>query len=252
MFPGLSLSNDDDGLDPFKIMQVRNTLDNDYGQMIYHLDMRFQMAFTQMFEVVEFVKGALGRGRKVIVEHFDLLYPALGINADLLVGIGEEIIVTRPNLFGPLPKDIYDIVFTSLRNRKMAHTAEDLTTLVLKKDYKLSCRVQNSDVRGGFVLNFPHKPEIDTAELQNKVRALIAENMDVSYNDETHIRIGPHLIRCTGPRIHVRNTSDIINFRLLKEINYDHFIDMYALVGMVGNRNVDHQDLNKIMWEEEE
>ncbi len=249
MFPGLSLSNDDDTIDPAKIMQVRNDLDYNFRTSTYHLDMRFQMAFTQMYEIIDFVKGALNNGRRVIIEHFDLLYPALKINADIIIGIGEEIIVTRPNLFGPLPKDIYNVVFTSVQNRKMAHTAEDLTTLVLMKDYKIPFKLTNGDVRGGFVLSFNSLPEIDLDELEEKVNILIEQGLDVCYYNEDHIKIGDEVIHCTGPRIHVRNTSDVVNFKLLKEIKYDYQNDIYALVGIVGEREHEAEDLNKIMRE---
>ncbi|MBE6011741.1 alanine-tRNA synthetase second additional domain-containing protein [Anaeropeptidivorans aminofermentans] len=251
MFPGVELSNNDDGLDARKIMQVRNTLDNQYDSSTYHLDMRFQMAFTQMFEVVDFVRGALKKGRRVIVEHFDLLYPYLGVNASLIIGVGEEIIVTRPTIFGPMPQDIYDIVFNSLKRRKMAHTAEDLTTLVLKKIYRIPFNVLNSDVRGGFVLNFTEKPNIDIGELEKKVSELIGQNLSVSYNDENSIRIGDlEVIPCTGPRIHIKNTSEIENFSLVKEIFYDDKIKMYALVGLVGDEKREMADLNKIRREQ--
>lgn len=251
MFPGLELANDDDGVDIRKIMQVRNELEKEYTNTTYHLDMRFQMAFTQMFEIVDFVKGALKHGRRVIIEHFDLLYPYLNINADIIIGIGEEIIVTRPNLFGPLPKDISEVVTLSLVYRKMAHTAEDLTIMILRDYYKIPLKVTNSDVRRGFVLNFTDQPVIDIYELEQKVKELIEAQLSVSYYDESHIKIGTDIIHCTGPRIHVHNTSEIINFRLIKEIKYDHTVGMYALVGTVGERSYEDSDLNKILKEEQ-
>ena len=131
MFPGLQLSNDDDIVNPRKIMQVRNPLNDIEDATTYHFDVRFQMAFMQMYEIADFVRSLLERKRRVVVEHFNLLYDALGRNADLLVGIGEEIIVARPGVFGPLPQSIYDIVHESLKYRKMAHSAEDITTLLL-------------------------------------------------------------------------------------------------------------------------
>lgn len=249
MFPGVELSNDDNGVDIHKIMQIKNDLEKDYSNTTYHLDMRFQLAFTQMFEIIDFVKGALENNRRMIIEHFDLLYPYLKKNADILIGIGEEIIVTRPNLFGPLPKDISNIVTDSLRYRKMAHTAEDLTTLILKDYYKIPFKVLNSDVRRGFVLNFAVKPEINLYELEEKIKNLIDSELDVCYHNENHIRIGNAIIPCTGPRIHVKNTSEIINFRLIKEIKYDNLNDLYALVGLVGELQNDDEDLNKIAGE---
>ncbi len=254
MFPGLTLSNDDDGLDPRKMMAMRDDSirpEDRYRNTAYHIDMRFQMAFAQMYQIVDFVKGALAAGRRVIVEHFDQLYPYLGTNADILIGVGEEILVTRPNLFGPVPKDIYDIVYRSLKIRKRAHTAEDLTTLVLRDDYNIPFQVMNSDVRSGFVLNFEAKPEIDIAEIEGKVRKLIAQELEVCYYDENHIKIGDTTImKCTGPRMHVRNTSEIEKFSLVKEYPYDRQMELYALVGIVDRDHYELGDLNKIAREE--
>ena len=250
MFPGLVLTNDDDSVNSGSLMQVRDSFLEDYGATNYHIDMRFQMAFTQMFEIVEFVKGALKNGRRVIIEHFDLLYPALKINADIIFGVGEEIIVTRPNIFGPLPKDIFDIVFYSLKNRKMAHTAEDLTTLILLKDYNLKFKIMNSDVRRGFVLNFKEKPDIEIIELENGVKKLINQSIPVSYADENHIKIGDALLKCTGPRIHVRNTSEVKNFKMIDKYFYDASEDLHCLVGVVNSENYNENDLNKLRKEE--
>lgn len=250
MFPGLTLSNDDDGLDPRKMMMMRDTFDFEYTSVAYHIDMRFQMAFAQVHQIVDFVKGALNKGRRVIVEHFDLLYPLLNINADIMIGVGEEVMVTRPDLFGPLPKDIYNIVYSSLKKRKMAHTAEDLTTLVLMKDYDIAFQVLNSDVRSGFVLNFEQKPDIDLPVLEKKVQELIDQHLDVSYYDENHIKVGADVImKCTGPRMHVRNTSEIKNFHLVKELPFDRQLDLYSLVGIVDRSHFDVENLNSIARE---
>ena len=250
MFPGLTLSNDDDGLDPRKMMMMRDTFDFEYTSVAYHIDMRFQMAFAQVHQIVDFVKGALSKGRRVIVEHFDLLYPLLNINADIMIGVGEEVMVTRPDLFGPLPKDIYDIVYSSLKKRKMAHTAEDLTTLVLMKDYDIAFQVLNSDVRSGFVLNFEQKPNIDLPILEEKVQELIDQHLDVSYYDENHIKVGEDIImKCTGPRMHVRNTSEIKNFHLVKELPFDRQLELYSLVGIVDRSHFDVENLNSIARE---
>ncbi|MDL2226783.1 hypothetical protein LJB86_03905 [Deltaproteobacteria bacterium OttesenSCG-928-M10] len=258
IFPGVALSNDDDVIAMDKVMQVRptNDLDHDYRTPTYHIDMRFQMAFTQMFEIVDFVKGALDHGRRVIVEHFDLLYPFLRINADILIGIGEEIIVTRPTLFGPLPRDIYNVVIPSLQKRKMAHTAEDLTAYVLQEELGIPFRKfknVNSDVRGGFVLNFPEKLEVDLEQVEGKVRDLLDKDLPISYYDEDHIQIGDDIrIPCTGPRIHVRNTAEIESFRLLKEFKYDKTSGRYALVGTITRKEYDSEDFNQINPEEED
>ena len=159
MFPGLELSNDDDAINPRKIMQVRNLMEDLPDAATYHLDMRFQMAFTQMYEIVDFVRNILEKKRRIVIEHFNLLYPALGLNADIIVGIGEEIIVTRPTIFGPIPESIYEIVHTSLTFRKMAHTAEEVVAQVLMNEFDVSIDdFYSSDIRNGFVLKFPKEP----------------------------------------------------------------------------------------------
>lgn len=256
IFPGVALSNDDDLIAMDKVMQVRPAdLDHDFKTATYHIDMRFQMAFTQMYEIVDFVQGALSNNRRVVVEHFDLLYPYLKTNADILIGIGEEIIVTRPTLFGPLPRDIYNVVIPSLQKRKMAHTAEDLTAYVLQEISQIpfySFKNVNSDVRGGFVLNFPLKLEVDLNEVEKNVQDLLSQDLPISYHDENHIQIGDSIIiPCTGPRIHVRNTSEIEHFRLLKEFKYDKTSGRYALVGTVTDKYHDAEDFNQINPEEE-
>ena len=253
MFPGMTLSNDDDGLDPRKMMMMRDLQDYQYENTSYHIDLRFQMAFAQMYQIVDFVRGALKNGRRVIVEHFDLLYPYLKINADILIGVGEEIMVTRPNLFGPVPQDLYDIVYQSLKIRKMAHTAEDLTTLVLMKDYNISFQAMNSDVRSGFVLNFEEKPQADIVQIEKKVNELLNRELEVSYYDENHIKIGEDIImKCTGPRMHVRNTSDVKKFHLIKQYPYDRQAGLYALVGIVDRDHFELENLNRIAREIEE
>jgi ABC-type oligopeptide transport system ATPase subunit len=250
MFPGVDLANDDDGLDIHKVMQVRGMMESNYRNATYHIDMRFELAFMQMYEIVDFVKGALDKGRRVIIEHFDLLYPHLKINADLLLGVGEEIIVTRPNLFGPMPQDLYNIVIPSLKYRRMAHTAEDMTMTVLQDSYGVGLdTVVHGDVRGGFIVNFREKPDIDIEELETKIKAWMERSVDVTYLDDNNIKIGGMKIRCGGPRIHVRNTSEIVNFQLIKDFKYDSSIKMYSLIGLIGERNnvdIEKNDLNKI------
>jgi len=246
LLPGLELVNDDDNINPMKIMQVRD-LDRSFDAGTYHIDMRFQLAFTQMYEVVSFVKEALKRNRRLIIEHFDQLYPFLGMNADLIIGIGEEIVVTRPNIFGPLPKDIYDIVFTSVKYRRMAHTAEDITTMLLSTKFGYeSGNWTHSDVRRGFVLNFKEKPSIDLAELESMIKEKIGEKLPVSYYDDNHIKIGDDLQYCTSPRIHLTNTGDVEEFQLISEFLYDERSDDYALVGLIGEKRVNFSDLNRL------
>jgi len=248
MFPGLELVNNDSGLTSGKIMQMRlNFNQQDFDSTTYHLDIRFQMAFTQMYEICEFVKGALTRGRRLVIEHFDLLYPHLKTNADLLVGIGEEIIVTRPTLFGPLPEEIHNLVFPSLIYRKKLHTAEDLTHYIIERDYNLH-DFYYGDIRRGFVLTFNENPDLDLYDLENKVKQLIDQNLPVNYVDEGHIMTGDHLIECTGPRIHVRTTGEIESFALIKEPLYDRINDVYFVVGRIISDDTELKNINKIRF----
>ncbi len=249
MFPGLNLTNDDDIINPIRLMQIKTNLTQDFSQTTYHIDMRFQMAFTQMFEIVDFVKGALAHGRRVIIEHFDLIYPYLNLNADLMIGIGAEIIVTRPTIFGPLPSDIYQIVFDSVKVRKMVHTAEDIVIRTIREDFGNTQKYTFDDVRNGFVMKFKEKPDFSLVELEEKVLNIIGQNLDVCYYDETHIKIGEYVERCTGPRIHVRNTKEIKDFKIIHEFIEDR--EEFLLVGICGQPK-DTRDLNKIYMEAKE
>jgi len=215
----------------------------------YHIDMRFQTAFTQMFEIVEFVNSLLLRNRRVIVEHFDQLYPALGRNADIIVGIGEEIIVTRPSVFGPLPQSIFEIVHKSLKYRKMAHTLEDVTMEILDEDFGIdNNQYYSSDIRKGFVLRFFKETDVDLNLLDIKVSEKLKKNMPVSYYDEDHIMIGNRVIECDGPRLHVSNTAEIINFSIVKRLVHDLKTDTWCLVGLIDNNSQELENRNTLYF----
>ena len=205
----------------------------------YHIDIRFEQGFTQMSQIVAAVTGALKKGKRVIVEHFDLLYPHLKmedsdlcINADLIVGIGAEVMVTRPSMFGPFPQDIADISFRTIKYRKMVHTAEDLVGYYLEDDYYNDC--EHWDVKNGFVLGFREKPKKSPEELEALVKADIAKDLPVSFYDDGHIKIGEVQYYCTAPRNHVRRTSEIEGFTIMKEMPLDPISGRYLLVGLVG------------------
>ncbi len=233
MFPGLELTNDDEGVNirPLPLLDEETTF---FSRHTYHVDIRFEMAFTQMHELVDAIKSKITNGKRVIVEHFDLIYPYLDINAEMLIGIGEEIYITRPSVFGPLPSDIKEGLADSVIYRKMAHTAEDITALVLEEDYGIKVLQTHDDILQGFVLIFDKKPELDVHELQNKVKDIIKKNVDVSFYSDSSIKIGDKIIACSGPRIHVSNTSEIERFRLVKDIKYNEIQDVYLLAGLVG------------------
>ena len=234
MFPGLELTNDDEGVNirplPILCQEDENRF---YSPHTYHLDMRFEMGFTQLHVLADAIRQAVDRGKRVIVEHFDLLYEALGFNADLIVGIGEEVIVTRPNVFGPLPDTIASIVHKSIRTRQMAHTAEDLCERHMSHEDYLRC--EHADIKNGFLLTFPDtRPEIDIQRLEEQVLADIRADLPVEYADDGHVRIGGGIQPCTGPRTHVSSTGKIEGFRLLKKLIWDARTGRWLLVGRVG------------------
>ncbi|GAB6961039.1 alanine-tRNA synthetase second additional domain-containing protein [Prevotella aurantiaca JCM 15754] len=236
MFPGLELTNDDDVINPRKILSMREAIA--LGEIkeasSFHLDIRFLMGFMQMWEIAEFVKTLLERKKRVIVEHFNLLREALGRNADLIVGIGEEIIVVRPTMFGPLPESIYTIVHESLKYRKRAHTAEEITRYILEENYGISPdSYYFSDIRNGFVLKFYNHEEFDIQEVEDYVKEVIDQQLPVAYYDEEHITIGDHIIECGGPRLQVANTKELEDFSFVKELMYDAHSKAYCLIGIV-------------------
>ena len=173
------------------------------------------------------------RGKRVVIEHFDLIYPLLGANANLLIGVGEEIIITRPTIFGPEPQEVYQRAYDCLPYRLMAHTAEDLCECFLPPKELERC--SHDDVHHGFILAFPDTaPELDLDQLEQQVAEVIARDVPVDYVDESHIRIDHVIHECTGPRTHVRSTGKVQGFRLLKHFVFDPYTRRYLLVGCVG------------------
>ncbi len=245
MFPGLELTNDDEGVNvrPLPLLSIDEQT-GFYSPHTYHVDIRFEMGFTQMHVLTEAIQEALARGKRVIVEHFDLIYPFLKRNGDLLIGVGQEVIVTRPTVFGPAPDDLYVIVSRSLRIRQMAHTAEDLCERYLP-DWRHR-KMQHDDVKNGFVLVFHEQPDLDFDEIEKNVLRDIELDLPVSYVDEGHVMIGDELHPCTGPRTHVPSTGLVKNFRLVHKVFYDAARDRYLVVGLVGDEAEPEEDLNRI------
>lgn len=234
MFPGLELTNDDDGVNVRPLPLLDQDMETGFfTPHTYHIDIRFEMGFKPLNVLADAIVQAVNRGKRVIVEHFDLIYPFLGGNADLLIGVGEEIVITRPHLFGPVPQEVYDMVYKSLPYRLMAHTAEDLCEFCMPKGELDRC--VHDDVKHGFVMVFPDKePQFDLLELEKKVQELIAQGLEIGYVDEGHITIGGTIHACTGPRTHVSNTKLIESFRLLNHAIYDKKRKAYLVVGCVG------------------
>lgn len=247
MFPGLELTNDDNGVNvrPLPLMEL-----DDYGfyqAHTYHLDVRFEAAFTQPGLLAEAILNAIRKGKRVIVEHFDLIYPLLNVNANLMIGLGEEIIVTRPTIFGPLPAEIHERVAHSVKYRRMTHTAEDLCEIFLPEEEFKRCR--HRDIKHGFLLCFDEKPPaVDLIDLEFKVEEAIQKDLPISYVDEEHVRIGDIIHPCTGPRTHVASTGEVEDFRLLHRVVYDPIEHCYIIAGRVGPgvRNESIEDVNDI------
>ena len=237
MFPGLELTNDDNGV----YVRPLPLLEQDRGFAFfsphtYHVDIRFENGFTQMSELADAIAEALHKGRRVVVEHFDLVYPLLGANANLLIGVGEQVLIARPNIFGPEPNEIKETVYQSLHYRLMAHTAEDLCEMYMNQFDRERCG--HDDVRHGFAIYFPETcPDIDIPALEAQVKSVIAQNLPVGYVDDNHISVGDKVHKCNGPRIHVHHTGQIENFRLMHHFIYDRFKRRYLLVGCVGENS---------------
>lgn len=235
MFPGLELTNDDEGINFRSAPLFDFDSERVLGPHTYHIDVRYEQAFHQIWELAEAVTTAVRHGRRVIVEHFDLLSDQLRFDAHVLIGVGEEVLVARPNVFGPRPDAIRDIAYRTVKYRKMAHTAEDLTSLVLSKQYGYQIPVPHSDVKHGFVIEFPADPGIDLARLQAEVLRYIQDDLPVSPAGENHIRIGEETMACTGVRTHVKSTRQIQDFRLLPQLKVNPLTGAHLLVGIVGD-----------------
>ena len=234
MFPGLELTNDDDGVNvrPLPLLDVEENT-GFFAPHTYHVDIRFEMGLTQPHILADAILAAIRLGRRVIVEHFDLIYPQLGRNADLMIGVGEQILVSRPNMFGPDPQEFATAVHSSLPYRLMAHTAEDLCETHMTAEQLELCH--HDDIRHGFMMVFYDRPpELDLVELERLVNMDIEAKLPVQYADETHILIGSYRHRCAGPRTHVSDTGKVRGFRLCHEILYDRQQNRYLIIGFVG------------------
>ena len=238
LFPGLELTNDDDGVNlrPTPIYDFNP--EDFFSGHTFHLDYRYESAFHQQFEIVEAVNRAIESGRRVVIEHFDLIYEALGYNAQILFGIGEEVIVARPTVFGPSPIAIKEVSHKTIKYRLMAHSAEDITHMVLENQYDYKNPIVHSDVKHGFVISFDEKPDIDIKELETKVLEVINTDIKIQPSRERHIKIGNHEMFCTGVRTHVKSSGQIKNFKLKKEFTYDPYTKEYLLVGRVGEKEI--------------
>lgn len=233
MFPGLTLTNDDSGINIRPLPILDHFDEGRFSSHTYHLDLRFESAFSQMWEMADAIEAALNKKRRVIIEHYDLIAPLLKYKAQVIIGVGEEVVITRPRMFGPRPEEIRDIVYTSIQYRRMAHTAEDLTAHVIE-EMGYERPPFHSDVRSGFILEFEELPDLSIVELKQGVDALIKENIKVALVDDDHISLGGRIFPCTSPRLHVKRTGEIEGFSLAEDFIYDSLTHLYLLPGRVG------------------
>jgi hypothetical protein len=233
MFPGLELSNDDERINVRPLPLLHHSDNDNFEHHTYHLDLLFELAFSQPGLLADAVNKALLAGCRVVAEHFELLYPYLGRNAHVLVGVGEEVIIARPGHFGPLPEEIRSVVYPSLSYRKMAHSAEDITSKVLQR-MGVPLADDHGDVRHGFMLLYSAKPQVDLFLVERLVQEMIAMDLPITAVGDQHISIGEEGVACTGPRIHVRSTGEIRNFRLVKEYFFDPLTREHSITGLVG------------------
>jgi hypothetical protein len=248
LFPGMELTNDDDGVNLRPAPLFTFSPENYFAPHTFHIDVRYESAFKQKYQVVEAISRAVSHGRRVVIEHFDLIYDALGYNGQIVFGIGEEIIVARPSVFGPFPAAIKAVVDKTIKYRLMAHTAEDITSFVLQRDHDYRQPVQHSDVKHGFVITFASKPEIDLDDLEAKVKAIIGQQLPVTPAGEDVIAIGEHHFPCTGTRTHVKHTGQIENFRLVKHFDYHPILKQYMLIGIVGPQEpAGYEDITRVI-----
>ena len=238
LFPGLELTNDDDGINNSPAPLYGDIENNYFAGHTFHIDVRYELAFKQKYQIVEAINKAVHLQKRVIVEHFDLIYEALGYNAQIIFAIGEDVRVYRPTVFGPSAVEIKKEVNTTYKYRLMVHTAEDLTCNILRKDYNFEPPELHSDVRHGFVIGLPTKPSINIEDVETKVKELITADLPVSPGEGRLINVGGYEISCTSKRTHVKSTGEIENFRLVKEFIYEPISREFLLVGLVGREDI--------------
>ncbi len=62
MFPGLVLTNDDDGVNVRPLPVLEDAENNYFRTHTYHLDVRFEMAFSPLWELADAVTKAVSAG----------------------------------------------------------------------------------------------------------------------------------------------------------------------------------------------
>jgi len=174
MFPGIQTVEEDDEFEILNMPLLNSDDVGFYTPRTFHVDARAAKKYVPLKDIAQAVLDVTSKNKRVIVEHFEILYPVLKRNADLLIGLGEEVLVTRPSLFGPLPNNIADIVFKSLIYRKMAHSAEDVFEYCVKDMARPF--YTRSDIKHGFMINYKEKPNFDLYEIEEKIQEVIRQD----------------------------------------------------------------------------
>ena len=95
MFPGIQTVESDDEFDILNMPLLNSEEVGFYTPKTFHVDVRAARKYVSLEEISKAVLHVISQHKRVIVEHFEILYPALKRNADLLIGIGEEVISHR-------------------------------------------------------------------------------------------------------------------------------------------------------------
>ena len=59
---------------------MRDAEEGHFRAHTYHLDVRFEAAFTQPWQIAEAVTKAIAEDCRVILEHFDLLFTGIDLS----------------------------------------------------------------------------------------------------------------------------------------------------------------------------
>ena len=81
MFPGLQLTNDDEAVYMRPLPLLEHYESGRFRNHTYHMDIRFEVAFTQPYLLAEAANAAIRAGRRVVIEHFERLDGVLGRRA---------------------------------------------------------------------------------------------------------------------------------------------------------------------------
>ena len=227
MFPGVELMDETEGYDPTVVSGLELSKSLFYNKQTYHAVVSEELTESQLEEFAQCVFNLLDNDKRVIVENFERLYPYLKLNAQLLIGIGGEIIATRPNVFGPEPEMVAKNVYRTLKNRRLAYGAQLLTQKVITRMLPDGVSFDQGNIKQGFVLEFEKKPDINIDEVERQVNQMIAENAEIAGS-----------VAETGMRMYCERAGEIGSCSLIKELSQNPINMRYQLIGSVGGETV--------------